>query len=290
MSLTSLLEDPVLREAMARRFPMPAVRLSGNLAAPPITSDYARVGMACDYLLRFAIERAFPHKIRKRDHWAAEIGFAMLISAFDRRPMNEPSDKNFVRSLGIRLQSAKQCYERYLDDGVLTDELIESALFLARLETVFRAGVFDFRETSRARIKSNTADLRAILATADLSLFEAKQWCYLNPDFGGASTLVGGADADLIVDDTLVEIKTTRRLRVERSYLNQLLGYCILALVGGVNGEKPGPEIRRIGIYFARHGVMWNASLDEFATRKDFLEFKDRFVEYVARRQAPERK
>ena len=49
----------------------------------------------------------------------------------------------------------------------------------------------------------------------------------LNPTFVG-SRYVGGADADLILDRRLIEIKTTTHARLDKSWLLQLLGYVFL--------------------------------------------------------------
>lgn len=49
----------------------------------------------------------------------------------------------------------------------------------------------------------------------------------LNPSFAGSED-VGGADADLIVDGTLWDIKTTKRQKARGLWLHQLLGYALL--------------------------------------------------------------
>jgi hypothetical protein len=49
----------------------------------------------------------------------------------------------------------------------------------------------------------------------------------LNPVFAG-SIYVGGADADLILDRRLIEIKTTADARLDQNWLLQLLGYVLL--------------------------------------------------------------
>ena len=70
---------------------------------------------------------------------------------------------------------------------------------------------------------------------------------YPNPKFTG-SIAIGGADADFIIAGTLFELKTVRRLNAPavRSALLQLLGYSLL----DYDDEF---EIRRVGVYFARH-------------------------------------
>jgi hypothetical protein len=71
---------------------------------------------------------------------------------------------------------------------------------------------------------------------------------------------IGGADADLILDDTLIDVKTTKHFKLEWVAFYQLIGYVLLARVGGVNGNHTrGRAVQRIGIYYARYGrlVAW---------------------------------
>lgn len=70
----------------------------------------------------------------------------------------------------------------------------------------------------------------------------------LNPVFEGAPD-VGGADGDLIIGQTLLEIKTVKYWKIEsQSALRQLLGYVLLDYSDQYN-------IKRIGMYMARQGV-----------------------------------
>ena len=70
---------------------------------------------------------------------------------------------------------------------------------------------------------------------------------YSNPVFAGSSA-VGGVDADFIVAGTIFELKTTKTLNATAvcNALLQMLGYSLL----DYDDEF---EIRRIGVYFARH-------------------------------------
>ena len=71
----------------------------------------------------------------------------------------------------------------------------------------------------------------------------------LNPTFDG-SVAIGGADADLVVGGTLLELKTTRQDSFERvDHLYQLLGYALLDYSNTY-------EIERVGVYLARRGVL----------------------------------
>jgi hypothetical protein len=75
----------------------------------------------------------------------------------------------------------------------------------------------------------------------------------LNPTFGEASVLLGGADADLIVDSRLIDIKTRKTAQLERVDLWQLLGYAL----ADFNDEF---RLKEVGFYFSRHGlqVAWD--------------------------------
>ena len=83
-------------------------------------------------------------------------------------------------------------------------------------------------------------------------MFKTESLCILNPIFGRASGLVGGADCDLVIDDTLIDIKTTKYLALKREYFNQLIGYYVLSKIDQIQGAPRGYAIRRLGIYFSR--------------------------------------
>ena len=87
-----------------------------------------------------------------------------------------------------------------------------------------------------------------------------KRYTRLNPVFGYGSRLVGGADADMIIDGTLIDIKTTKDPTFKEDYYYQLVGYYILSLLGRIDTSywksRNNAAVHRIGIYFSRHGVL----------------------------------
>ena len=96
---------------------------------------------------------------------------------------------------------------------------------------------------------------------------------FLNQTSGRASELVGGADFDLVVDDALIEIKTTKDFEVRREYFDQLVGYYILFRIGGINGLPKSHSIKRLGIYFSRHGYLWLFKVSDVVREKSFSKF-----------------
>ena len=83
--------------------------------------------------------------------------------------------------------------------------------------------------------------------------FTAIRRCILNPIFEKSSPDVGGADADFIIDGTLIEIKTTKYLEFKREYFRQLTGYHIL----NKREHNMYGELEKLGIYFSRFGKLF---------------------------------
>jgi len=77
----------------------------------------------------------------------------------------------------------------------------------------------------------------------------------LNPTFAGSRD-VGGADADLIVDGCLIDIKTTISPKLDKLWVYQLLGYTLL-------DYSDLERIRSVGILYTRQGILIQWSLEE---------------------------
>ena len=139
-----------------------------------------------------------------------------------------------------------------METGVLTVGLLGASFGLAQLDAFYRTG------TARALVdmrEDDAMDLRGLLGVAWRRFPVPLRSCYLNPDFGEASALVGGADADLIVDGALIDVKTTRNLSFGQEMYNQIVGYYVLSRLGGVNG-RDGANLSAVGVYFARYGIL----------------------------------
>ena len=106
------------------------------------------------------------------------------------------------------VERARVDYADFLSSGRITDELVESALLLAQVDTIFRAKVVD--KNLGDVHKEDIEDLSKLISLIDPQFFEASRLCLLNPTFGEASSLVGGADADLVIDNAIIDIKTTK--------------------------------------------------------------------------------
>jgi hypothetical protein len=113
------------------------------------------------------------------------------------------------------------------------------------------------------------ADLEAMLELVPAPEFRAKQRCLLNPHFGTASQLVGGADADLLIDNTLIDIKCGKHLSLDRENFNQLLGYYLLSCIGGVHGCRGRANIKYLAVYYARYGLLHRMRVADFIVQDE---------------------
>lgn len=282
MSLTSFLQNQDVKQRFRQEFAMPKMAVKREVLAPPLSTRYSLVGTAFDYLLRFYLKRLNPEAVTKR--WVAELVLASPFSPLLQDVVFDLSSGKVVRFRETELtrkaqwiiEQAKADYADYLSSGQMTDRLIESALRLAQLDPIIRAGVID--EDLGNVHREDVDDLRQLISLVEPQLFKASRLCLLNPTFGEASLLVGGADADLVLDDTIIDVKTTKNLRLERGHFDQLIGYFVLHEIAGVGGLTPRPAITKVGVYFSRFGYLYTIDLSSIIHPETFPGFVEWFI------------
>ncbi len=256
MSLSSFLENSDVRQYFLEMFPKPVVPRPRLLVAPPLTTNYSLVGTAFDYYLRWYLQHLHCHAVVS-ETWVADEAIE-LIANHQTKVIALDTVKRARQRLGT--SRVRKSFSRLL---------AVSALEVARLDVIFRAGIGE--ESVGAPVDPRDAeDLRRMLAVLPEYPFRAKGPCLLNPSFGVASILVGGADADVVIGDTIIEIKVTKDPKAWRSYFNQLLGYYLLYRIGGFDGVWARPAVRRLSVYFARYGQLVTWPLAEIATEARF--------------------
>jgi hypothetical protein len=213
MSLTSFLRyNPDVRERFRIECPKPIFSIRKPLLAPPLSKRYALIGTAFDYLFRFYLERL--NKVQTNKPWIAELAVIKSIHM-----------KQFYKK-GIEIiNQARKDKANYLKTGKVHKKLITSVLLLAQLDPIYRVGI-GYEYVGRIRPK-DIKDIRRLIGIVNPRLFKAKKICLVNPTFGKASKLVEGADADIVIDDMLIDIKTTKLLELPGKTFQQLIGYYI---------------------------------------------------------------
>lgn len=270
MSLTRFLRIPEVRQVFSSQIHKPPFTLRGKILAPPLTKNYSLVGTAFDYLMRFYLQRLNSKTITGT--WVAEEATSLLNNPLISQLLGSSSQLRKKATNIIR--QAKELYAKYITAGRMTDELVRHSIYLAQLDIIYRAGIIDSNLGKADR--KDVDDLKNLISVVNPSVLKTKFLCVLNPTFGKASELVGGADADILLDDTLIDIKTVKRLELRRRDFNQLVGYYILFLLGGIDMALH-VEIKKIGVYFSRYGILHTIPVKSFATDPKFPAFIEWF-------------
>lgn len=253
MSLTSQIAAPHVKALLKNGVVKPDLGPPVTILAPPC-GDPAQVGIAFDYALRWGLAG---RGLGVMDHLVAESAL--------RRAKTTPSLEPYVAKIRAELVVAKasMAAAQPLDEQLLTDVAI--AFFrLARLDVVCRTGEQYIKATlDREATPDDLHDLRALYKLVPWEAFRPQAELLLNPNFGLGSGMIGGADGDLVLDDMIVEIKTTKDLRPRKEHIDQLVGYALLADRFGVDGRQSKAPLTRAGIYFSRAGVLRSFNLKD---------------------------
>ncbi|MBO0727185.1 MAG: hypothetical protein J2P52_16385 [Blastocatellia bacterium] len=158
-------------------------------------------------------------------------------------------------------------------------------MFLAALDRAYRNGP----ETVsvgylRGPLQAETDDCMNLVRAINREVITAKQRVALNPTFGEASSLVGGADADFVIDDTLVDIKTTKYFQITPAMVHQLVGYRIMLAACEPHGStaQGAPAIIHGAIYFSRHATLERFRYLDLIDCQDFLRLAEWLINYVS--------
>lgn len=274
MSLTDLLSSPFTRsEARAcidvllpsyRRVVPSRASISTSCGHPQL------VGTAFDYASR--LELAWLHPEAATGTWIAEQVLTML-----------PRQSRSRQRASAVVRAAREASEAWpLDDVSRHGQMAIHSVQLAQLDVVYRSGYPpSFGAESGIDEQAAAAEVFALMTQASsLWALATREPLVLNPSFGLASHSVGGADADLIAGNTLVEIKTTKAACIERDHMRQLLGYAILA-----RAERRLPKIQSVAVYFSRHGVLEEIPLRTDVVESTYFEAADRLAELWQQRK-----
>jgi len=238
-------------------------------------ANAGNVGMAYDYWLRAYMQRINqdedePKLVADRSIKRLRIGLAK----HELEHLLPQITEKYNVSKEIRRQFS-------IGNSVIERDLYEACIFLGYIEEYFRSG--RIRENGYDINPNEVDDLSRIASsTKEVAHFFRKQNRVLyNPSFGDMSSLVGGADADYVIDDMLVEIKTVRRIGYQGEHLRQLIGYYILAKF-----DKDFPVvIDKLGIFFSRFNRFVYLTIEDIEQAFDLERFSKQFVDILQKKR-----
>lgn len=263
MSLTSKLNTKIARKVLRSIVVNPGLYPKPKVRVPSISAFPYRIGTAFDYALRFGLRS---RSLTEIDRVVAENAISN-IDAYQSTEMTSLIQEEYTSAMNV-MRSLPPSLD-------LDEDAARACLRLAALDVVCRARIVD--EVSREPQQEEIDEMRDLYRIIPWERFKAATRIIANPTFGEGSSLVGGADADLIMDKTLVEIKTIKEQSLSIDIVRQLVGYAVLANTFGVNGKpfKVLP-IEKLAVYFSRSGYLHTFELADAVTpaaRSKVLEF-----------------
>lgn len=297
MSLTSYLKyDGTLREKF-KEFNKPLFKYPNKIYINPTGKNNTLIGQAFDYAFRYYIKLKNQNSnivIIEPTELIFELSYNRILKeinsdrlfslVYNHPELSQGILKNIDKKTALeRLISAKRLADEsihnYLSNGKLSRKFLQSMFFLANLDIYHRSRNLysNFDQITNTEIN----ELKKLINSIDVNLFTSNKFIHLNPSFGVASEMIYGADADLIIDDTLVEIKVVKEIKLKQEYFHQLLGYYFLSEIGHINGDEKYGQIKYIGIYFARHKFFWKYPISEIVDKNTSELFKNWLFEYL---------
>lgn len=277
MSLTNFIKKSEVKKRIKEDFPNQGTKAEGDLLCEPNTEHYSLIGTAFDYLARFFIEK-HSNNINKRT-WTAERGVERV----------ENSKPEYAEIANKKLGESKELYQKYLIDDIndITNaKLVGSSLDLARLESEFRGAYGDPIQYLGDNHPGDVDDLKNLSRQLkhNEGIFTSKE-AHLNPAFGPFSIILGGADADVIIEGNLVDFKTSKYPTFKTEYWNQLIGYAVLVDCHNEMCQKSSeyefeelPEIESLCVYFSRYGEMVEVDASNLYNSTEYEDFRSWFV------------
>ncbi len=175
--------------------------------------------------------------------------------------------KAFFDNLDAMLQAFQPVRRRLEPEAERT--LDRYCIILSFFEQVYRSDAYRQGPLMQPTVKHTVKELLAIPQDSwvdDLGVLFAQFYHrhhsllsrphILNPTFLG-SAYMGGADADLVVNGCLIDIKTSTFPQIKAEYLHQLAGYLLLDFDDKLH-------IDAVGIYMARQGVLFTWPIPDF--------------------------
>jgi len=272
-----------------------------SILVPSIGESYERglIGTAFDYVARAVLTKKLGREnVISEKRLIAENGLKAFAYMIDfrvplRLTKNPIVNEERLKGREIVFKKAKEIQnflqqefnlavearERFIDGDENLSTLIQRSIFLARLDETYRSGSINIVDEYFRYMKEPTyfsqyytidsneiADNIYKMTIVFQRIIEQQTWrkAILNPGFGNYSAILQGADADFIVDDLLIDIKTTDKLRYKGDEFAQLFAYAAMARATSL-------KVNKVAIYYARFGTFALINVDDPVLGDGFL-------------------
>ena len=282
--LTKFVERPAMRQAFkdnAEKVRLPFDAKTVPTLVPSCGQHHSAVSTAFDYVARFRIARTVMTEVPERGVTLWDTGWVAeeAVSIMENHPTYGHAHAHWAK---VADRARGLFYDYINGKDVPVEKVATCAQYLANVDLLARISEFrpDFRE--RPQVQQELLALNA--AFSPVVTFDPREVVLLNPCFAAGGT-IGSVDADLIVDATIVDIKTTIDPALTPAHLRGLVGYAAIHEIGGVdigpdeagNSQQWTGPITDVGIYFSRHGQYAKWSLEEIMPNGGFARYVEAF-------------
>lgn len=262
MGLSGALSNPDVRTVIDTNYSKPAFDVEASIQAPAETDNYGLVGGAFQYVFSMWCAADIDNCVQSSVPVADAIRVASEYDAEERV-------KETAKTMYGQMQSA-------IVHGIFTAESYQAAMDAHRMKVIahtddekrVRHALNDLGSYATADI----TDLQNLYATIPKVEFMEHDTVYTNYPLSTFDQSFPGINIDLIADSVLYDFKTTKYLRLERDEWRKLVAYVALYNAHREQTDDDLPSVDRVGVYFARHGVVWDTStqsiLESDATSK----------------------
>lgn len=286
MSLTSMLDQEKEFQIIMREHIPGKKDFVTNTDKPAFSHDYPVVapnklsnswyagisGTAFDFMSRFIISHTTGNA-EILENTAAEKGYKRLL-LFSPISLRTKLERKYEKS--------KDCINAYLTARESNfSEIISDACFLAKLEMFFRSGGYPHKDGYESIVDETPGEIiedveklceefcRVFIGT----IIKPDSCVVFNPGFGMLSQACGGADADLFVDGTIYDFKTSKNLGYKWREVAQIFGYFILDCLEKISNENNILSIgihpvRKIAFYRARYGIVEETNVNKISSER----------------------
>ena len=245
MGLIEFVKDREIKELFRREFKMPAYKISHKIRAPPLTDNYRLIGRAFDYLLKEYVKYNNVREDHRYNHYLKIIYRVWKTDKF----------------IDISFEDYNLMLEGIVPDSILKGSIIAAHVSWKEYYKIDEINYFDIE------------DLRNLINIVKINEFKSNYKCIVNSILNDKDNLVRGAICDIILDDKLIDIKTSMNLSIDEDTYYQIIGYYILSIIQGRH------NINEVGIYFARYGVLYLYKIKELVELDNIQAIIDEFKE-----------
>lgn len=281
--LTKFIERPEIRQAFkdnAVRVKIPSDIAGSGPIVPPSARNRSLVGMSFDYMARFRLAREINLGMADSDIAVWDTGWVAEQTVREMK-----GDERFGRAhprWERMLLAARELYESYVsgDENDMV-RIARCVQCLGAVDLITRMDGFNPNFQPQDDVTQELLDLDTVFNP--LQMLRPRTLCLLNPSLPGAQC-IGSGDADLVIDRTVIDIKTSAEMSCGAPLLREVASYAALLRRDGATMGGPDPvrvSVERVGLYFARYGRLMTWSLDEIFPNEGFERFADVLMDAI---------